>query len=140
MKQWTLFTEEYVEKFKCIWEDFYMWENAVVTDYIGNEMFVIGCQNGVTTHTDEDCPPYSTLLVLRNDGYIAKPSWKGKLHFEPQLAGTVILLNINKNHHCILDPRLPQNPDKKWIALGKDFEVKPSVNQVNQMFRDYLTL
>ena len=100
------------------------------------DMFYIGCK-GAPKHTDEGFPPYSALLVLKNDGLIAKPCYIPKHKLEPQTVGTVLILNISKYHHCIKDPKLPQHPDNTWVALGKDFKTKPTKEEVNLLFEEF---
>ena len=136
------FSSEFIEK-SGFGSDFFPFDNELLegeVKYICSgqkRLFFIGCRTGVPRHTDGKLnPPYSALLILRNDGLIAKPCRIGKNKLEPQTPGTIILLNIHQYHHCISDSRItPKSHAKLWIALARDYDKKPSLLEVEETFR-----
>ena len=101
--------------------------------------FFVGCKDKVNKHTDgELLKPYSAMLVVRNDGLIAKPTACGKNKLQPQIPGTIIVLNISAYHHAIRDSRMPQKGSGLWVAIACDFDRKPERTVVEDKFRTLL--
>ena len=103
--------------------------------------FFVGCKTKVRRHTDGKLlKPYSAMLILRNDGLIAKPTACGKNQLNPQIPGTIIVLNISAYHHCIRDSRLPQKESGLWVAIACEFDHPPQQALVEDKFRTLLVM
>ncbi len=101
--------------------------------------FYVGCKDKVGKHTDgELLNPYSAMLIVRNDGLIAKAATCGKNKLQSQVPGTIVVLNISTYHHCIRDSRMSQKVSGLWIALSCDFDRKPERAVVEDKFRTLL--
>lgn len=113
-------------------------KGRIYTNNIGSGFYYIGC-SGIKRHKDGAfLPPYIAFLVVRNDGFIAKPYHRSAKN-RNQPRGSLILLNIHKYHHVM---RLPNRNEKSlrhrwWISLAKDYNRKPTNEQIIKDF-DYL--
>ena len=147
MKQWILFGSDYLKE--CGYsESFYPFSHdiqqyGITTSHAGfissgEALLYIGCKQA-RRHTDGLLNlPYVSILVLRNDGLIAKASRYGKRQWEPQVVGTVIVLNIHKLHHCIRDQRLPALKEGYWIGLLAEYAKKPCREKVDSLYRAFI--
>lgn len=147
MKQWTLFGSDYLKE--CSYsEDFYPFKHdiqqyGITTSHAGfvnsgEALLYIGCKQA-RKHKDGLLNlPFVSILILRNDGLIAKASRYGKQQWEPQVVGTVIVLNIHKLHHCIKDQRLPALREGYWIGLLAEYAKKPTREQVGKLYEDFI--
>ncbi|WP_156922869.1 hypothetical protein [Crocosphaera subtropica] len=102
-------------------------EGRIYLESLFDGFYYIGCK-GINRHKDGALlPPYVSFLVLRNDGFIAKP-YHRPANNRTQPPGSLLLLNIHNYHHVM---KLPQQSktstgDAWWISLGKDYDTKPS--------------
>lgn len=152
MKQWQPFNQEFLQK-KGFDEDFYpfgysLQKYKVCSKHytgdsllpMGQRLVFIGCKQA-RKHTDGvNLPTWSAILILRNDGLIAKPFFKSRFNYEPQTPGTVIILNILKYHHCIPDCRVQKRDDSYWIGLSIEYNELPSRDRVETSFREIMEL
>lgn len=74
----------------------------------------IACVNGVMGHTDEGFPPWSALLVLRNDDCLV---WQRGGYRGIPRAGEIITLCIHKMHGVVAPRR---NGLHTLVVLGAD--------------------
>lgn len=148
MKQWQLFSSEFLSQHGYPADFFpfnreWLQQFEIVSSHAGKlaegrTLCYIGCKQA-RTHIDGSLNlPFVSILVLRNDGLIAKASRYGKQNWEPQVAGTVVLLNIHKLHHCIKDQRLPAVREGYWIGLLAEYAKKPSREKVNKVYEDFM--
>jgi hypothetical protein len=102
-------------------------------------LFYVGCKDKVNKHTDgELLNPYLAMLIVRDNGLIAKSTACGKNKLQPQIPGTIIVLNIFAYHHCIRDLRILRKRSALWIALACDFDRLPEQATVEDKFRELL--
>ncbi|MEA5537099.1 hypothetical protein [Crocosphaera sp. XPORK-15E] len=140
--QWTAFSPEFL-KSAGFDLDFYPFaremtfgkvEETAMYDYL-----YLGC-SGIKKHKDGKFNlPYSTFLVLRNDGLIAKPYHLPKNQLEPQIPGTILVMNIHKFHHLIRDQRISNTTNSRvWISLCLEFNLIPTRQKIEDKFRQFL--
>jgi len=88
---------------------------------------------GIGTHEDEGNLQFSSLLVLRNDGFLSKGEAQPDSSCIPQTPGTALILDIHQPHHC-----LPENGNGWWIAAFSDWQHHPSREEVEVVLRTVL--
>ena len=143
MKQWIAFSHQYLLD-HGIPEDFQPFGNAVMqVECVGYESAVgqayfLGTR-GVRSHKDGVASDrYRALLVVRNDGLIAKRSSVGKNSLPPQCRGTIAILDVLSLHHCIPDNRIETDQSLKlWIAIAIDYPRSPSQYEVEDDYRNF---
>lgn len=83
---------------------------------------------------------YSAFLILRNDGFIVKGNSQSKIKYQPQLPGTIIIVNIHAIHHVIKDKRIVTSESSPcWIGACIEYSANPDYHQVEEIFRQFLT-
>lgn len=103
---------------------------------------------GVETHTDKNFPRYSVMLIHKNTGLIAKGSLQKEDNYLKQIPGTIIIIDIHNDHHCISDSRFvsttseENNEDNEiWVTHCVEYKRKsniPSKKRIEQIFLENL--
>lgn len=113
-----------------------MWSRHINTSQVNTDYFYNGSVwlsvRSVSWHTDEDFPPHSALLIVRNSG-VAIHAWN---HGEVvPAAGDLVLLNVHKKHKAT-----QKNPKAKMLCLAHDFDTEPTIEEIRQQVKTTLRI
>ena len=94
-------------------------------EYAGSEVDGVDyfAAHEVGEHDDKGCERYTYHLVLKNNGLIALGSSQFIKDFQPQVPGTLVLLDTHEEHLVTIDKRILECPDDvlTWVTLKVDY-------------------
>jgi hypothetical protein len=154
LNQWKQFTEEQVRQVYPlnqvettfageliaegdVHQEFTSFDPSLVTDSysLGDAYFI--ATGGVASHTDDEFSQYAYHLVLINTGLIAK-GVDQENNFNPQEAGTIIILNNCEWHHCVRDSRIGTSEEPIWVSICFDSDDELPQVVVTKIFEEFL--
>jgi hypothetical protein len=110
--------------------------SLLTNDYFLSEAYFIGT-SGAASHTDDEFAQYAYHLVLVNTGLVAK-GVNQQNNFEPQVPGTIIVLNNWEWHHAIKDSRIGTSEDPIWVSICFDSDYELTEEQLINIFKEFL--
>ena len=94
-------------------------------EYAGSEVDGVNyfAAHEVGEHDDKGFQQFTYHLVLENNGLMALGSNQSVDDFQPQVPGTLVLLDTHQEHLVTIDNRILESPDDvlTWVTLKVDY-------------------
>ena len=90
----------------------------------------------VGEHDDKGFQQFTYHLVLKNNGLMALGSSQSVDDFQPQVPGTLVLLDTDQEHLVTIDNRILESPDDvlTWVTLKVDRHARLEQYEPNHIY------
>lgn len=90
----------------------------------------------VGEHSDKGFPQFTYHLVLKNNGLMALGSNQSVEEFQPQVPGTLVLLDTHQEHLVSIDNRILESVDDvlTWVTLKVDYRARLEQYEPNHIY------